>query len=126
MSGGSGNGAILIERFPCSLGPIVRLAPLVWPVEINASAGLVVGALRARGTGFAADYESVRLELGARLAVEATFHVGQRPGDVAPLLGVQATYDPITYDLEASPHGVVGHTPSVWAGASAGVSWGVL
>jgi hypothetical protein len=103
----------------------VRILPLTSPVEVNASAGLVVGALRARGIGFADNYDSIRLELGARISLDTTFHIGQRPGDVAPILGVQATYDPITYDLDASPHGVVGHTPSLWAGASAGVSWGI-
>jgi hypothetical protein len=118
------SGTILLERFPCAIGPLLRLMPPASRLEMSTSAGLVAGALRVRGVGFATDYDSVRLELGARLAVDAILHLGQ-PTDIAPVLGLQATYDPVVYDLSAMPRGVVGHTPSLWAGASAGVSWGV-
>ncbi len=121
----SESGSILIERFPCALGPLLRLSPAASRLEVRTSAGLVVGALRARGTGFSTDYDSVRIELGARVSVDATLHIGRSPGDVSPVVGLAATYDPMTYDLEAMPHGVVAHTPALWAGASAGVSWGI-
>lgn len=123
MSTGT-SGSVLLERFPCSIGPLLRLTPTDSPLDVRTSLGLVVGALRVRGVGFVSDYDSVRLELGARLSVDAVLHLGQ-PADIAPVLGVAATYDPSAYDLSALPHGVVGHTPSWWAGASAGVSWGV-
>jgi hypothetical protein len=118
-------GAIVIERFPCALGPLLKILPATAPLEVNASAGAVVGALRTMGTGFSSSYDSVRLEVGARVSIDATLHFGQRPGDLAPVIGLDATYDPIAYDLIVLPSGVVGHTPNFWAGASAGVSWSI-
>lgn len=123
MSAGT-TGSVLLERFPCFLGPLLRLAPATAGLEVRTSAGIVAGVLRVRGVGFASDYGSVRLELGGRLSVDAVLHVGHAT-DVAPVLGLEATYDPMIYDLSTMPRGVVGHTPSLWAGASAGVSWGV-
>jgi hypothetical protein len=120
---GTATGGIVIERFPCALGPLVQLTPIASPLELSASAGLVLGALRARGTGFVSDYDAVRLEVGTQVSVDAILHVAPRPGSVAPVLGVQVVYDPMTYDLDTLPRGVVAHTPSVWAGASAGISW---
>jgi hypothetical protein len=61
----------------------------------------------------------------ARVSVDAIFRVAPRPGSIAPVLGVQVVYDPMAYDFDILPQGVVGHTPSVWAGLSAGISWGM-
>jgi hypothetical protein len=118
-------GSIVIERFPCNLGALVRISPSTAPFEINASVGALIGALRATGTGFASTYDSLRLEAGARVAVDATLHLARRPGDLAPVLGLEAAYDPVAYDLVVLPHGIVGQTPSFWAGVSAGVSWSI-
>jgi hypothetical protein len=125
MSVAGETGSVLIERFPCALGPLLRISPAVAPLEVNASVDAVIGALRASGTGFASSYDSVRLEAGARVSVDATLHLGRHPGDLAPVLGLEATYDPMPYDLEVLPRGVVAHTPSFWAGVSAGVSWSI-
>lgn len=119
------SGTIVIERFPCALGPVVRLSPPEAALEVNAGASAVFGALRATGTGFASSYNSLRLEVGARAAVDATLHIGRRPGDLAPVLGLELTYDPMTYDLAVLPRGVVAQTPSLWIGISAGFSWSI-
>jgi hypothetical protein len=119
------SGTIMIERFPCALGPVVRLSSPLSALEVNAAASAVLGALRATGTGFASSYNSLRLEVGARVAVDATLHIGRRPGDLAPVLGIELTYDPMTYDLAVVPRGVVGQTPSLWIGISAGFSWSI-
>ena len=122
---GTANGSIVIERFPCALGPLVRLTPAPSPLDLSVSPSLVLGALRARGTGFVSDYDAVRLDAGVRVSVDAIFRVAPRPGSLAPVLGIQVVYDPMTYDFDTLPRGVVGHTPSVWAGLSAGISWGM-
>jgi hypothetical protein len=115
------SGSVLLERFPCALGPMLRFRPA--PVlEIGVATSLVVGALVAEGAGFGSNKEATRLEVGARASIDATLHVG---GHVAPVLGLEATYDPMTYDLEVLSRGVVAQTPSFWAGVSAGVSWSI-
>jgi hypothetical protein len=119
------SGTVMIERFPCALGPLVRLSPPLSALEVNAAASAVFGALRATGTGFASSYNSLRLEVGARVAVDATLHIGRRPGDLAPVIGLELTYDPMTYDLAVVPRGIVGQTPSLWIGISAGFSWSI-
>ncbi len=116
---------VVLERFPCALGALVKLAPAAGPLEVDASASAVVGALRATGTGFASSYDSLRLEAGARASVDATLHFGPHPGDLAPVIGLEATYDPMPYDLVVLPRGSIGDTPSFWAGVSAGVSWSI-
>jgi hypothetical protein len=118
-------GSVLIERFPCSLGGLFRVSSAEAPLEVDASVGAILGVLRATGTGFASSYDSLRLEAGARVAVDATLHLGRRPGDLAPVIGLEATYDPMAYDLVVVPGGVIGQAPSFWAGVSAGVSWSI-
>jgi hypothetical protein len=122
---GTADGSIVIERFPCALGPLVRLTPIASLVELSLSTSVVLGALWARGTGFVSDYDAVRLDVGARVSVDAILRATPQPGSIAPVLGIQIVYDPMTYDLDVMPRGVVGHTPSLWAGVSAGISWGV-
>jgi hypothetical protein len=119
-----GNGSVLIDRFPCVLAPVLRFfGQRSGLVEASADAGIALGALHARGSGFAQNYDSVRLEVGVRAGADVVFHFG-RPGPrLAPRIGVAATYEPAVYDLLVSPRGVVAHTPSLWAGVTAGVSW---
>jgi hypothetical protein len=124
ISAAGGGGSIAVERFPCALGPTLRISTAA-PLDMNTSVGVVLGALLAQGTGFASSYGSTRLEVGVRLALDATLHVSQNQRGFAPVLGLEAIYDPVTYDLEVIGRGVVGHTPPLWAGVSAGVSWGV-
>jgi hypothetical protein len=122
---GTADGGIVIERLPCALGPLVRLTPIASPLELSLSTSVVLGALWARGTGFVSDYDAVRFDVGARLSVDAILRATPHPGSIAPVLGIQIVYDPMTYDFDVMPRGVVGHTPSLWAGVSAGISWGV-
>jgi hypothetical protein len=119
---GGGSG-VLLDRFPCAIGPLARMTWVPGLLDVHVGAAFVAGALRARGTGFASVYDAVRLELGARASIDALLRFGR--SDLAAILGLEATYDPATYDLEATPRGVVAHTPSVWAGANAGLSWGL-
>jgi hypothetical protein len=119
---GSEDSAVRIERFPCALGPMLRLYPNGQVLEVSVAASLVLGALVAEGAGFASNYDSVRLEVGGRASLDAALHLG---GPVVPVLGIEATYDPTAYDLVVVPRGVVAHTPSFWAGASAGVCWSI-
>jgi hypothetical protein len=116
--------SVLLERFPCALGPLVRVFPSGgrW-VELDLEAGLALGALRASGRGFAVSYDSTRLEAGMRLAVDAAIHMGLHPGAFSPVLGLELTYDPKVYDLEVTPRGVVAQTPYLWAGFTGGVRW---
>jgi hypothetical protein len=117
----TGGGDILVERFPCAIGPRFRLSPEGSAVELAATPALVVGLLHVKGAGFAADYDATRLEVGARLALDLMLRLS-RGARLAPVLGVQATYDATAYDVQVSPRGVVAHTPTWWVGASAGVS----
>jgi hypothetical protein len=119
---GSEDSTVRIERFPCALGPMLRLYPTARTLEVSVAASLVLGALVAEGAGFASNYESVRFEVGGRGSVDAALHLG---GPVVPVIGIEATYDPMAYDLVVVPRGVVAHTPSFWAGASAGVCWSI-
>jgi hypothetical protein len=121
---------ILLERFPCALGPILRFFPGAGPLEVSLDAGIVVGAIRARGRGFATTYDSARLELGARLALDAILPLGAgatgaRQTGLAPVVGLEATVDPAVYDLVVTPRSVVAQTPVLWAGVTVGVCWSV-
>jgi hypothetical protein len=118
---------ILLERFPCAIGPSLRLVPGAGPVEVSLDADVVLGAIVARGRGFATTYDSARFEVGARIALNAVFFVAAGPRHVgfAPVVGFEATYVPVVYDLVVMPRPVVARTPSVWAGITAGVSWSV-
>jgi len=115
----------LLERIPCALGPVARL--FVGPhVETDLKVGLALGALRAGGQGFATKFASVRLEVGARLAIDASLRLSPNAHFV-PVAGVEITYYPVPYDLVVQPAGVIAaRTPGVWAGATAGVCWNVL
>jgi hypothetical protein len=119
----SAEGSVLLDRFPCAIGPLVRLVSLPW-LDLQGSVGIVAGALRARGTGFTSNYDAVRFELGARVSFDAAFPLGPQRA-WAIVLGVHAADDFLNYDLDAMPHGVVARTPSLWTGASAGVSWAI-
>jgi hypothetical protein len=114
----------LLERVPCALGPVVRF--FVGPrVETDLKVGLALGMLRAGGQGPAARYGGARLEAGARLAIDASFRLSP-DAHFVPVAGVEVTYYPVPYDLVLAPTSVVASTPSVWAGATAGVCWNVL
>jgi hypothetical protein len=115
--------SVRLERFPCALGPAARLVTRVLETELKA--GVALGALRAAGQGFATAYSSERVEIGARLAIDAAFSLS--PGArVAPVAGLEVTYYPVPYHLALAPGGIVASTPAVWAGVTAGLRWNAL
>jgi hypothetical protein len=121
---------ILLERFPCALGPTMRFFPGDGPLEVSLDVGVVLGAILARGRGFATTYDAARLELGARIGLDAVLHLavgraGPRHVSLAPIVGLEATVDPVVYDLVVTPRSVVAHTPLLWAGITAGLCWSV-
>lgn len=115
---------VVLERVPCVLGPMARFF-VGQRVETDLKVGLALGTLRAEGQGFATKYGSARLEVGARLAFDASFRLSADV-PIVPIAGVEVTYYPAPYDLVVAPTGVVARTPSVWAGATAGLCWNLF
>jgi hypothetical protein len=118
------NATVLLERFPCAVGPVAHFSVRPW-LETALKAGLAIGVMRAAGRGLANGYDSLRLEAGARLAIDALL----RPSPNAflfPMAGLEITYYPVPYDLVVAPRGVVASTPGVWAGVTAGMCWNAL
>jgi hypothetical protein len=115
--------SVRIERFPCAIGFAARLVrPLL---ETDLKVGVALGAMRASGQGFATTYSSERFELGVRLAIDAALHLS--PGaSLGPVAGLEVTYYPVSYQLVGAPRGIVASTPTVWAGATAGLRWNAL
>jgi hypothetical protein len=116
-------GSVAIERVPCALGPVARVFPASGRLEIDVDPGLAIGALLADGRGFASTSRAARLEVGARLGIDAAWHLGSRRHGFAPILGVDVTYYPAAYDLDVISRGTVATSPNVWAGVTAGVCW---
>jgi hypothetical protein len=105
------------------MGPAARWRAM--PFDLDLKAGIALGAMRAIGHGFQTAYDSARLEVGARLAIDAALHVSPS-AFLTPVAGLEATYYPVPYHLFESPHGVVASTPALWIGAAAGVRWNAL
>jgi hypothetical protein len=125
----SSDGTVVsIERFPCAIGPMARLFPGrsgAGRLEVDVDPGVALGAVIVSGRGLATNFQSARLEVGARLAVDLAWHLGARHAGWGPVLGVEATYYPVPYDLDITPRGTVARTPDIWAGFTAGVCWTV-
>lgn len=91
-------------------------------LALFAEAGVVAAVVSARGMGLASDRSARAFEMGARGAVglrllpRAAF---------APFVLACVELVPRPSDVFALPAGVVGHTPRLWIGAAAGVSWGI-
>jgi hypothetical protein len=115
--------SLRLERFPCAIGP----AALLWTrvLETEMKAGLALGAVRAAGEGFATVYSSERLEVGARLAIDAALHLSPN-ARLEPVAGLEVTYYPVPYHLVRAPGGIVASTPTLWAGVTAGLRWNAL
>jgi hypothetical protein len=121
-----GGGSVLLRRFPCALGPALQLFPGSGRFEMNVAAGVAFGALLVSGRGFATNFDSsARFEVGAHAAVDAALHLGPSRAGLAPLVGLEVTYYPVTYDLDVRLRGLASQTPSVWAGVTIGASWSV-
>jgi hypothetical protein len=115
--------SVRIERFPCAIGLAARLVrPML---EADLKVGVALGAMRASGQGFATTYSSERLEVGVRLALDAALHLSPR-AHLLPVVGLEVTYYPVPYELVGAPTGIVASTPTVWAGATAGLRFYAL
>lgn len=121
------SGTAQIERFPCSVGPMLRAAVADDRLELGFEGGAALGALLVSGQGFTtSNPESARFEAGVRLAFDAALHFDTRATGLSPVLGLEVTYFPAAYDLDVNPHGTVTTAPSLWAGITAGVCWSAL
>jgi len=104
---------------------MARVFPGHGRLEVEVEPGVALGAVIASGRGLATSFQSVRLELGARLAADMTWHFGPRRSSWGPVLGLEATVYPAPYDLDVTGRGTVARTPGFWAGFTAGVCWTV-
>jgi hypothetical protein len=89
-------------------------------LEPYAELGAAVALLRESGLGLANGDTRTSAELGVRVA--AGVHLA---GDsrIAPFLALHGELVPSPPAISALPRGVVGHTPLVWVGATAGAAW---
>jgi hypothetical protein len=118
-----GGAAVSLDRVPCAAGATFALLPPAERVQLTLDAGLAIGALWVAGHGLATDFAASRVEVGTRLALESGVHVGPPDARLFPVIGIEATYLPMSYDLEVASRGSVGQTPHWWAGATAGLCW---
>ncbi len=106
------------QRIPIDAG--IRWRQVQRWVEIDGEAGLTAAIFRAQGLSPVAPREATRVDLGLRGGI--VLRVGARDARIAPIAGVHATYFPRPYDLAIMPAGVVGRTPTVRLGATAGLA----
>jgi hypothetical protein len=117
------SGSVLLERLPCAAGATAHWFWAGRHLETALDAGLAVGLLHVIGRGFAPSYSSSHAELGARIAADTALRFGTGPSALMPIVGLEVTAYATSYDLDVSPHGVVGRAPLVWGAVTAGVQW---
>ncbi len=106
------------QRIPMDAG--IRWRQVQRLVEVDGEAGLAAALFRAQGLSPVVAKEATRLDLGLRAGI--TLRLGARDARIAGIAGVHAAYFPRPYDLTIMPAGVVGRTPSLRLGATAGVA----
>jgi hypothetical protein len=106
------------QRIPIDAG--IRWRQIQRWVEIDGEFSLVAAIFRAQGLSPVVAREATRVDLGLRGGI--VLRVGARDARVAPIIGVHAAYFPRPYDLALLPAGVVGRTPSLRLGATAGIA----
>jgi hypothetical protein len=106
------------RRFPFDLSLVFRQP--VRAIELGVAVGIAGAIFSAEGTNSFIRSGGTRLDLGARAAVE--IRVGGPSRRFGAFASAHALYFPRQYELVATPSGVVGLTPALWVGASAGVS----
>lgn len=89
-------------------------------LEPYAELGVAVALLRETGLELASKDTDTSAELGVRVAAGVHLTGVSR---VSPFLALHGEYVPIPPAISALPRGVVGHTPLVWFGATAGAAW---
>jgi hypothetical protein len=86
--------------------------------EMGAEIGPSASVLSIIGENLAQAHREVRLEFGGRAAVMARFWLDKK---FALFMSAEGVYRPSPYALFIDPDGLVGQTPSIWLGGSAGV-----
>lgn len=107
-------------RVPFDIGG--RLSATHWSwATLSGELSLAGAWFRATATNTAAPRSESRLDLGARAGV--MLRVGGPDARFSPVLGVHTIFFPRQYDVTLTPQGEIGHTPALWLGATAGVSY---
>jgi hypothetical protein len=106
------------RRLPLDAG--VRVRRPVGPIELAGELGLAAAVFSAEGESPAIPKQAVRLDLGLRGGL--VLRLARPRARIAPVLSLHGMFFPRTYELATTPQGVLGHTPAVWLGATAGVS----
>jgi hypothetical protein len=142
---GFGAGTLALSIGAAALAPVdasiggVRLRHRRIPADasVRAQGAVAIGAGYALqpyaelGVGVAQVQESA-LDLASpltRTTIELGVHGGAGvylagSSRLTPFLALQGELVPVPPSVSALPRGEVGHTPSVWLGANAGVAWG--
>jgi hypothetical protein len=107
------------ERASIDLG--VRAVRAFGPLDLGGEMSVVGVVFRAQGTNTVAPGQETRLDLGARAGLVLRLGAA-RTRSALPFVGVHATFFPRPYDIVVMPKGVLGHPPSLWLGATVGVS----
>jgi len=106
------------QRIPIDAG--IRWRQVQRWLEIDGEFSLVAAIFRTQGLSPVVAREATRVDLGMRGGI--VLRVGARDARLAPIIGVHATYFPRPYDLALLPAGIVGRTPSLRLGATAGIA----
>jgi hypothetical protein len=104
-------------RLPADVG--VRALLIRSRVELSAELGLALALLSERALDVVRSQTQTTLEVGGRAAITLRFSPQAR---VAPFIALHTEIVPRPPALYVLPQGVVGHTPTIWAGATAGAS----
>jgi hypothetical protein len=103
-------------RVPFDLGARARRP--VGPTELGAEIGVYGAILHAEGVNPPMPKQATRLDVGGRLGLVA--RLGWPRARVAPVVGLHAIFVPRQYEIITTPAGTIGHTPSLWIGATIG------
>jgi hypothetical protein len=108
------------QRFPLSLAVTGR-RDLSGALEAAVALGVALVPFTLRGSGLTAPEPAVRLDVGARLAIELRFPALSRR--MTPFVDLHAEYFPRPYVIDVDPLGDIGTTGHLWVGASLGVGF---
>ncbi len=106
------------QRFPISLALGAR-RHLAHGIEAAGALGVSLVPIELRGDGLMTSLPAMRLDTGARAAVE--LRLPALVWRAAPFVDVHAEYFPRPYALDVGPLGNIGSTTRFWLGASVGI-----
>jgi hypothetical protein len=89
-------------------------------LELSGELGLGGALFHAAGTDTVDPQSGTRLDLGARAGF--VLRLGRPAARLAPVVGVHAELFPKPYDITVTPQGMLGRTPALWLGATAGIA----